>query len=145
LVERNCFEEVGFFDENMRRLEDWDWMLRYTARYKLTNVDEALATIFPNAAPSHHDVLQSLDFLRNKHLPSVTAMGRAEHRRFMSALLLEESASWYREAHLFRAITTLARSYFYYPLRSRSFYSNAVRKLAKLIHSKIGWRANMQN
>lgn len=137
LVERSCFSELGFFDASMRRFEDWDWMLRYTSRYNLTVVDEPLAVIIPGAPPPQRDVLDSLKLLREKHLPAISAMGSGKKHRFMSALSLEESASWYRESHFFKAASFLAISYFQFPFRRLSFYSNAVQKAAKLAYAKI--------
>lgn len=136
LVERSCFEEVGYFDESMRRLEDWDWMLRYTARYRLATVDEALAKIYINTAPSEDDVRRALVIMREKHLPSAAASSLSARQRFLSALLLEESAARYRERRLFRAVISLARSYISYPFRNLSFYSNILQKLARLMRTR---------
>ena len=43
LVRRSLFDEIGGFDETMRRLEDWDWLLRYTAPPRVPNVAGPLA------------------------------------------------------------------------------------------------------
>lgn len=136
LVERACLEAVGGFDEDMRRLEDWDWMLRYTARYKLATTDEVLARVYRGKAPSGDSVRRALEILRDKHLDAASARGRGARRRFLSALLLEEAAIWYRERRLLLATTRLMRSYFNYPFRRLSFYVNIVRKLGELIRTR---------
>jgi len=135
LVERACFEEIGDFDEDMRRLEDWDWMLRYTARYGLVTSDAVLATVHRGAAPPGDHVRRALATLRAKHLEAVTARGPGSRRRFLSALLLEEAAIWYRERRLPRAVACLSRSYVNYPFRRLSFYTNIVRKLGDLMRA----------
>lgn len=39
LVKSKVFEEIGGFDENMKRLQDWELILRMATRYKITHLN----------------------------------------------------------------------------------------------------------
>ncbi|MEJ5378239.1 MAG: glycosyltransferase [bacterium] len=45
MVAREAFEQVGFLDEGFRRLEDWEWLLRFVKRFRLETVPEPLAIV----------------------------------------------------------------------------------------------------
>lgn len=38
LHERTCFDDVGFFDENLKRLEDWDLWIRLSRSFKIAHI-----------------------------------------------------------------------------------------------------------
>jgi glycosyltransferase involved in cell wall biosynthesis len=40
IVERYVFDEIGGFDESFQRLEDWDWLLRFSERYDMEFVPD---------------------------------------------------------------------------------------------------------
>jgi len=73
LVRRELFEKVGFFDESLRRYEDWDWFLRIRERGVRLHVDDNVANEYrrrPGSTsqvarpgdPTMHDLLKrSLD------------------------------------------------------------------------------------
>ena len=45
VVDGSLFEEVGLFDESLRRLEDWDWLLRCAQKTLVAVVPEVLAVV----------------------------------------------------------------------------------------------------
>jgi glycosyltransferase involved in cell wall biosynthesis len=55
VVRREVFESVGFFDEGLRVLEDWDWLLRISQKYPIHVLPEQLAIIHENN-PSDADL-----------------------------------------------------------------------------------------
>ncbi len=44
-VRRVHFQQIGPFDESLPPLEDWEWMIRYTARFHSVLVDEPLCVV----------------------------------------------------------------------------------------------------
>ncbi|MFH1666478.1 MAG: glycosyltransferase [Elusimicrobiota bacterium] len=42
LVKRECFEKLGYFDENLPALEDWDMWLRMSGEYDFFYIDDPL-------------------------------------------------------------------------------------------------------
>ena len=122
VVQRDCFEEIGPFDEGFRRLEDWDWLLRYAARYGIAVVEDPLARVNLASPPSAAEVEAALTRMREKHLATAAATSRRMKRRFQSTLLLENAAASYRERRLLRATALLMRSLLAYPLRNPQLY-----------------------
>lgn len=45
LIKRECFDHVGFFDENLSSCQDWDMWLRIAQYYEFDYVDEILCRI----------------------------------------------------------------------------------------------------
>lgn len=45
MVAREAFENVGFLDPGFRRLEDWEWLLRFVKRFPMECVTEPLAVV----------------------------------------------------------------------------------------------------
>lgn len=72
LVKRRIFDEIGFFDENMRRLEDWDWLLRLSRHYSLDFINEPLFCVNYSGRPNPKAVLDSIDILKEKWLKEMS-------------------------------------------------------------------------
>ncbi len=49
---KQCVEKVGLFDEKLKRLTDWDFIIRVTSRYKPVFVKEALVDYYLNTTPN---------------------------------------------------------------------------------------------
>ncbi|MFP5307675.1 MAG: glycosyltransferase, partial [Gammaproteobacteria bacterium] len=71
LLRRKVVEELGGFDETLPMLEDWEWLIRYTARFPAVLVDEPLMMVW-----------ESRDSISLKHSRYVVALERiiAAHR-----------------------------------------------------------------
>lgn len=61
LIRKECFEKVGFFDENLPSLLDWDMWLRLSKHYHFYHLNEVLCKI-------HESPTDSLIFDRRKFL-----------------------------------------------------------------------------
>ena len=80
MVAREAFEKVGSFNELLRRLEDWDWLLRYVEYGETLFVSQPLAHIHLahiDATRADPDpVLQAIYCIRAEHLPSASEKRR---------------------------------------------------------------------
>ncbi len=123
LVERSVFDEIGPFDEQFHRLEDWDWLLRFARSYDLEFVPDPLATVYARAAPvsAARDaaVLNALDRIRAKHLTELTGLDR---QRLRSSLLIERAAIRWRRRETGRAIALSLAGVVMYPFRNLAFF-----------------------
>ncbi len=137
VVKRDCFEEMGLFDEDFRRLEDWDWLLRYAGRYSLSVIEDPLAQVNITSTSRVKEVVSALALMREKHLATAAAKSLRLKRRFLSALLLERAAIFYRERHLLSAAVFLTRSFFTSPFRNLAFYFRMVNHLSRLVLSSV--------
>ncbi|MCB9948490.1 MAG: glycosyltransferase family 2 protein [Rhodospirillaceae bacterium] len=89
LIDRTTFLQVGCFDESLHRLEDWDWLLRYSQTHDLLPVPQPLAIIHVTDRAIGPEVKAAIQRLRQKHGPGIAGEGRARARRFKSATALE--------------------------------------------------------
>ena len=67
---RTCIAEVGYWDETLKRLVDWDFIIRLTARYRPAYVPEALVNyyyqVFENSISSREPLEPALAVVREK-------------------------------------------------------------------------------
>jgi glycosyltransferase involved in cell wall biosynthesis len=94
LVRRAVFAEVGPFDEELPRLEDWDWLLRASSRYRFAALEEPLAVVHRGGRPKTAAVRAAVAKIRARHLPGID--DSAGRRLLDSTLDLElAAASWW--------------------------------------------------
>jgi hypothetical protein len=133
LVERHVFDEIGGFDESLRRFEDWDWLLRYVQKYDMEFVPVPLARIYahpPNVASAVDvcdAVLAAISQLERKHRNAVSARGLRSMHRFRSALLIEKGSRHYHIGQPFRAAACVISALVLYPARSCQLFGSLAR------------------
>jgi len=140
LVEHSVFARVGLFDETMRRLEDWDWLLRYTPTERLIAVPELLTNInydegekFRNTADKDDPVLHAIEQIKAKHLSRLNRRSRLQARKFESTLWVEKAAQYYRKGEGLRACVSALVSLCIYPLRNIAFFRTAWNALTRIL------------
>ncbi len=104
MVERGVFDEIGGFDEDLQRLEDWDWLLRFTRRWTYAVVPEPLAIIHVGDRPPLQAVGEALDQLWLRH---AAGLARGDRQRFRSAHLIERAFSLYLAGRRLDAVAAL--------------------------------------
>ncbi|MBP9693362.1 MAG: glycosyltransferase family 2 protein [Alphaproteobacteria bacterium] len=90
MVDRSAYDEIGLYDETLKRLEDWDWLLRYSQLYEFVFTNESLARIYLRESHADPSVVQgALERLVQKwsHLSGVN------QRRFLQTVRIETLAS----------------------------------------------------
>jgi glycosyltransferase involved in cell wall biosynthesis len=124
LVERRAVDAIGPFDEKFRRLEDWDWLLRFARSYDLVFVPEPLATVYARSAPGSPErdaaVLDGLERIRAKHLKELP--GPVDRQRLRSSLLIERAAIAWHRGDTGRAIAISLAGMVVYPFRNFAFF-----------------------
>lgn len=107
LCEASVFKDVGLYDTNLSRHEDWDWLLRFTALNSLGFLARPLARVEPSSYANLRATLDVLDKIGNKHLPSMS--GR-EGTYLKAALSFESGAAYYRRGDRYSAVRALFKS-----------------------------------
>jgi glycosyltransferase involved in cell wall biosynthesis len=134
MIERSAFDQVGPYDETLRRLEDWDWMLRFAQRFDVLVLPDPLATVYFNStmnrriADKEDPVLLALKQIEAKHLHRLSA-DRNMASRFRSTILFEAAAQMYRKNRFGRAAQYVLMSLWIYPFRNVAFYRTMWRAL----------------
>ncbi len=134
ICDRQCFDTVGLFDEGLRRLEDWDWLLRFAAEYRLVHLSGVWADIYLSAKPpaTHlSDVLHAVGLIHDRHLGTASRLGSIRRRIFLSALEVEKAAAHYRSGDKFASILIVLRSLVIWPFRNFRFFRRLVECLPR--------------
>jgi glycosyltransferase involved in cell wall biosynthesis len=123
LVERSVFDEIGMFNPALRKLEDWDWLLRFAERYELLFVPDVLAEIYATKrGPTQKEfnlVADAVALIRTKHLSHYPILPKL---KLQSSLFVEMGAVEYRRGKLFPAIVYVFAAIATYPFRNMAFY-----------------------
>jgi glycosyltransferase involved in cell wall biosynthesis len=133
LVRRQAFEMHGLFDEQLRRLEDWDWLLRYTAQHDLIVMNEPLARIHVAERMVAAPVDDAADIMRAKYGAMVRQLGYGTSARFRAALLIEQAATSFYAGRPVRAVAYLAASLILYPMKPIAFFPRLLRRALRLL------------
>ena len=124
LIRRDVFEAVGPFDEALRRLEDWDWLLRCAHNLPVAVVPEVLASVEsgPREDCPLSDVRESARLMRGYIASGRYNLSRRDKRRILSTLHAEVSASAFLRCQYSLAVATSIASLCYKPLRPVTYY-----------------------
>jgi glycosyltransferase involved in cell wall biosynthesis len=123
------FRDVGLLDTSLRRLEDWDWLLRLTRTRKLGFLAEPLARIEPSAGAEAAVVLGALDRIASMHLPELTGANR---RHFKAGYRLQRAAALFRSDKT-SAVRELALSLAQSPFDHQALNALMHNRLAKAV------------
>jgi glycosyltransferase involved in cell wall biosynthesis len=129
ICKRSVFDEIGPLDTSLRRLEDWDWLLRYAGKYALGFIAEPLARTEPSDRIRPADVIAALEVLRARH---AAQLPRQERRHLLAGIDLELAATRYRARDWTGMIAALLRSLLRSPTRNDA--------LAAVLHNRLGRR-----
>lgn len=132
ICERTCFESIGLYREDLRRLEDWEWLLRYSSYYELANLAGIWADIHVSTkSPRRHidDVYGAVQLMREVHFKTVARMGLTSSLIFRSSLELEKAAANYRSGKTWAALLISLRSLLIWPFRSGEYLSRLLKRL----------------
>lgn len=77
IVRREAFERFGLLDENLRRLEDWDWLLRYVAAAgNILAIPDQLAHVYATGHRSSQTAEQAIRHFVAKNETIIRAQGQ---------------------------------------------------------------------
>jgi glycosyltransferase involved in cell wall biosynthesis len=114
ICRRATFQEIGPFDTSMRRLEDWDWLLRFVRRHAIGFIGRPLARIEASEHCASNEIFSALEAIRAKHSQ---ALGPEDRGRFLAAIDLEYAAALLRSGSKLGALRALMRSLLRKPFR----------------------------
>lgn len=121
LMRKSVWDRVGPFNESLRRLEDWDWLLRACdAGVDFDNVEQPLAIIRVGAAPAVSAVDAAAATLRRKH-----------GDRIKGPLLLEQAAVRFWQKDWAGFILHWLKAFFVSPVQASCFIIERLKRLIK--------------
>lgn len=139
MVRREVFDRVGPLDEDMRRLEDWAWLLRCSAAgYRFAVLDQILTDVFASGWPGYAIVKKSVRTLR-RHCKGVIG-GLKNWLRLESTAHLELSAAALHEERLFVSGWHAALALLLWYPRRQELFRRILRNLGLLRWSSLSGR-----
>ena len=117
IAETSLFCEVGLLNERLRRLEDWDWLLRATPRSHVGVIQEPLSDVCIRLAGGNLYQLvkeASVEILQ-AHSDRASRSGRGGWRRLRATIQHELAATCYLDRRYLTAIKHLAAAYCWRP------------------------------
>lgn len=135
LCRRAVFAEIGPLDEELRRLEDWDWLLRLAAKgYRLLASSRVLARVEVGSGAARADVEAALRRIGARHQPATANEGMSAQRIFEASLHLETAAAAFGDKAYASAVKEIIRGLARYPWQGSAFY----RRLAQHAAGRLG-------
>jgi glycosyltransferase involved in cell wall biosynthesis len=140
IVERTFFDQIGELDERLRRLEDWDWLLRATTVHPLVMFDQPLSEIrVSHGSAQNTAVKKALELITTKYSDYGLSPGTRDYAVFRSGIDHEFAASHYRGGKYLPALCTFARSVARGVILGRGMYIGALRRvrqdIARIVHN----------
>lgn len=102
VVRRICFESIGYFDERLQRLQDWELWLRVAQKYKFVYANELLVKVYAQSksiSSNLYSFQQALEIIAKKHssvFKKYNIASLANHFSWLSLELIDKKKS--REA-----------------------------------------------
>ena len=124
IVERALFEKIGPFDESLRRLEDWEWLLRCAQVTPIAVVPEVLALVNngPREKHSMESVRDSAENIERHAIAGRYGLNEKEIKLLRSTLHGEVAAAAFRHKRYTSALFSLLRSLSYHPFKRASYF-----------------------
>lgn len=141
LARRDVFNEIGKFDPNITRTEDWDWLLRYHQRgHKMAIVPEPL-TIYTGIHRSSYGVeAESIRRIKVKYTPVFSA-ATCEKGAFNAAIGWKEARVELSARHYASGLFKLALTGIKHPIHFSRYMSvifqEPMRRLLSKRHEQL--------
>jgi glycosyltransferase involved in cell wall biosynthesis len=117
------FAEIGPLDEELRRLEDWDWLLRLAAKgYRLLASPGVLARVEVGSGAPRADVEAALRRIGDRHHAELANQGISARRIFAASLHLENAAAAFGDRAYASALGEIILGLARYPWQGGAFY-----------------------
>lgn len=105
LIEKEIFNEIGYYSTDLKRFEDWDFLLRLSHKFPVGRINVPLATVNQSSPPSSQDVITSADLLKNKLQDYVEDIsGNEGLKTFLNALEREKFISLVNNKEYIRSL-----------------------------------------
>ena len=141
MAERSLFEEnnVGPYPTQLRRLEDWDWLITYISKYRLGIIPDILADIKVTGYPPYKVVKKSAEKLKYRKSDFVKRnFGKRKLNVFYAGLHVEMSNAAFRQKSYLTSVKHIIIVFLLSPATFWMFVKRIYYKLKNKIRSQKG-------
>jgi len=117
-----CFARVGLFDEELPRLQDGDWLIRYAKHYQLGLIRKPMARVYSHDRPRGEKVEVSVVRFLQKRGRDLEQLGRYKKRKAQARLDLQVAEAYLREKRFDKGLKWLARGIWANPFQRLGMY-----------------------
>lgn len=129
VAKKALFHEIGFFDEKLKRLEDWDWFIRIGRKHRIGNMRELLSVIQVLDYPDPELVTNATELIKAKYIQNGDMLTDKQKRMVLAALYVEQAKmAWVRRDYLLMTVRLL-RSLSIAPIGNKALKYVLARKL----------------
>jgi glycosyltransferase involved in cell wall biosynthesis len=117
-----CFARVGLFDEELPRLQDGDWLIRYAKHYQLGLIRKPMARVYSHDRPRGEKVEVSVVRFLKKRGRDLEQLGRYKKRKAQARLDFQVAEAYLREKRFDKGLKWLARGIWANPFQRPGMY-----------------------
>lgn len=110
IAERAVFERVGYLDESLKRLEDWDWLLRLVRTERFAALDEVLTEVRVKGYPAYRPATEAIKKIITLHKPFL-AENPVAWQAFKSGAYIECAYVSFHNDHYVRMLLNLLKAF----------------------------------
>jgi glycosyltransferase involved in cell wall biosynthesis len=85
MFKKECLSQVGYQNETLKRLEDWEWQIRFSRFFKWDVIPEILSDVYAHSAPPFTPARKALNLLEKE----TVLTDKKSKRIFKAALAFE--------------------------------------------------------
>lgn len=115
MVQKGVFDRVGTFDSQLKRLEDWDWLLRYREFGKIGLLKDPLTVVYNVRGKEGKNLEDSIKIFIKKHDTRYKKEGQKKRAIAFSNLWLQAAGTYRREGKYFKTIVSLLKAQWFDP------------------------------
>jgi glycosyltransferase involved in cell wall biosynthesis len=116
MARREVFKKIGFFDSNLARFEDWDWLLRYASKGgQMLLIPERLSHIYTRRKGVSRAISQSAQTFLTKNKDLLQAREKGPWRRFYGSVWFQVAGALRHDGQWGAMILPLLKAHIYDP------------------------------
>lgn len=122
MCHRDVFEEIGYFDENLQRGQDSDWLIRFRKNFDIGIIPETLAVFNQHLSRSGEILEKSFLYFIEKHKTDIRQFGNMFYRKKIATIYRDLAFQFVREQSLGKAREYSRKAIKTYPLLSAGLF-----------------------
>lgn len=135
LFSKSVIDDIGLFDENFKRHQDWEYLVRFFRRYKLLVVREPLVKIDGHSVITGATAAEVKERYLSKFEVDINEFGRDTAQEIRAKHWLEVSCRFAKEKNCLECFRYLRKSLHYKVLPLQTYFNILYRATLRKLYS----------